>query len=139
MKKFQTMMAVVLVALAAFVVTSCGSDDDKDNNNRYTFETSLKIDEPGNLTKEECEALIMQCKQKSSTSDRANDAAAEQATQYVAETIAEGFELDKAQGLYGDAVMTCTVECKRVSNNQRVAIYYVTYNKGDITITNGKN
>lgn len=138
MKKFQTMMAVVLVALAAFVVTSCGSDDDKDNN-RYTFETSLKIDEPGNLTKEECEALIMQCKQKSSTSDRANDAAAEQATQYIAEQIAEGFYIDKAQDLYGDAVMTCTVECKRVSNNQRVAVYYVTYNKGDISVTNGKN
>ncbi len=138
MKKFQAMMAVVLVALAAFVVTSCGSDDDKDNN-RYTIETSLKIDEPGNLTKEECEALIMQCKQKSSTSDRANDDAAEKATQYAAELIAEGFEIDKAQGLYGDAVMTCTVECKRVSNNQRVAIYYVTYNKGVITTTNGKN
>lgn len=139
MKKFQAMMAVVLVALAAFVVTSCGSDDDKDNNYRYTIETSLKIDEPGKLTPAQCEALIMQCKQKSSTSDRANDAAAEQATQYAAELIAEAFQLDKEQDLYGDAVMTCTVECKRVSNNQRVAIYYVTYNKGVITTTNGKN
>ena len=131
-------MAVMLVALAAFVVTSCGSDDN-DNSNRYTLEFSLKIDEPGKLSQADCEKLIAATKQKSGASERADDATAERATQYAAEMVAEGFEMDKANDLYGDAVMTCTIECKRVSNNQRVAIYYVTYNKGVITTTNGKN
>ena len=137
MKKIQMMFAVVLVAFMAMAVQSCGSD--KDDNQRYTIEMSLKIDEPGKLTTEECQALIMATNQKSSASDRADDKAAEQATQYAAQLIAEAFQMDKEKDLYGDAVMTCTVECKRVSNNQRVAIYYVTYNKGGITTTNGKN
>lgn len=136
MKKFQTMMAIVLVAMMALVVSSCGDDDD-DNSKRYTIEFSLKITEKGNLTEEQCEQLIMEAKQKSNPSDRADDAAAEKATQLAAELVAEGMEFDKEA--YGDAVMTYTIECKRVSNNERVAIYYVTYNKGDITITNGKN
>lgn len=136
MKKFQAMMAVVLVAMMVLVVTSCGKDDD-DNSKRYTIEFSLKIDEPGNLTNEQCQQLIYATKQKSGVSDRADDATAEKATQYAAELVAESMELDKEE--YGDAVMTVTVECKRASNNERVAIYYVTYNKGDVTITNGKN
>ena len=138
MKKFQVMMASVLVAMMALVVSSCGSDKN-DDNQRYTIECSLKIDQPGKLTQAECEQLIMAANKKSGASDRANDQAAIEATRYAAEMIAEGFEIDKAQGLYGDAVMTCTVECKRVSNNARVAIYYVTYNKGDISISGGKN
>ena len=135
MKKFQAMMAVVLVALMAFAVQSCGSDNDDDQ--RYTIEVSLKIDQPGNLTKEQCEQLIMAAKQKSAASDRANDQVAEEATRYAANEIASA--LEASQDIYGDAVMTFTLECKRVSNSQRVALYYVTYNKGEIKITNGKN
>ena len=137
MKKFQTMMAVVLVALMAFAVQSCGSDND--DSQRYTIEFSLKIDQPGNLSQADCQQLINQTKQKSGASDRADDNVARQATAYAAEMVAEGMRIDKEAGLYGDAVMTCTIECKRVSNQERVDIWYVTYNKGVITKSNGRN
>ena len=137
MKKFQAMMAVVLVALMAFAVQSCGSDND--DSQRYTIEFSLKIDQPGNLSQEDCQLLINQTKQKSAASDRADDNVARQATAYAADAIADPFRIDAEAGLYGDAVMTCTIECKRVSNQERVDIWYVTYDKGVITKSNGRN
>jgi hypothetical protein len=136
MKKIQTMMAVVLVALMAFAVQSCGSDKN-DDNQRYTIEFSLKIDQPGNLTQAECQELINMTSQKSGASERADDNAARQATSYAADLIAEAFRVDKDE--FGDAVMTCTIECKRVGNKERVDIWYVTYEKGVITKSNGRN
>ena len=54
MKKIQAMMAVVLVALMAFAVQSCGSDDKDDlSSSPYEITGAVNIQQKGNLTDEE--------------------------------------------------------------------------------------
>lgn len=56
MKKFQTMMAVVLVALMAFVVQSCGNDDKDDlTSTMYKLTETLVFQDKGELTATEAD------------------------------------------------------------------------------------
>jgi hypothetical protein len=136
MKKFQTMMAVVLVALMAFAVQSCGSDKDDDNQS-YKLEVSLKITDKGPLTDAQCEALIMAAAKGSTVADHPSDASAETATMRAAQLISESLVLDKEA--LGNAVLTYTLVCTKVSGGKQIVTYYVEFNKGNVRTYNNKN
>ena len=132
-KSFMTMM----VAAAALVigVSSCGSDDD--NKNQYRLEVQLKITEPGNLTEEQCEVLIADAAKQNIVADHNSDAEAEMATRMAAEAMAHGLEATTDE--LGDAVLTYTFKCTKVSTGAQVITYYVDFNEVDINVYNNKN
>lgn len=136
MKKFQTMMAVVLVALMAFAVQSCGSDND-DNSQQYKLEVSLKIIDKGPLTDAQCEAMIMDAAQGSTVANHPTDASAETATMRAAQAISEALVLHK--DTYGSAKFAYTLVCTKVSGNKQIITYFVEYNAGSINTYNNKN
>ena len=136
MKKFQSMMAVVLVALMAFAVQSCGSDND-DNNQQYKLEVSLKITDKGPLTDAQCEAMMMDAAQGSTVAKHPTDASAETATMRAAQAISEALVLHK--DTYGSAKFAYTLVCTKVSGNKQIITYFVEYNAGSINTYNNKN
>ena len=136
MKKFQTMMAVVLVALMAFAVQSCGSDKD-DDSQQYKLDVSLTITDKGTLTDAECQAMIYSAAQMSQVADNGTDASAETATMRVAQGISESLVLNKET--FGTAVFTYTLVCTKVSGGKQIVTYYVEFNKGNVRTYNNKN
>lgn len=136
MKKFKTMMTVVLVALMACVMVSCGSDDNDDNANLYRLATSLNISEPGNMTREECEALIMRSNTQSVGRYDSDDASII-GTHAAADILAAALEEQKDE--FGEAVMTYTLKNTRERDGSQVITYYVSFNKGEINVYNNKN
>ena len=135
MKKFQTMMAVVLVALMAFAVQSCGSDDD--NNQQYKLTVTLDITDKGPLTDAQCDAMRSDAQKGSTVADHPTDASAETATMRAAQAISEALVLYK--DTYGSAKFTYTLVCTKVSGNKQIITYYVEYNAGSINTYNNKN
>ena len=135
MKKIVSItMMMVAIMVATFSFVSCGSDDD--NKIQYRLETSLKITEPGNLTEEQCEQLIAHAKQNI-VADHNSDAEAEMATGEAAEAMAHGLEATADE--LGDAVLTYTFKCTKVSTGAQVITYYVDFDEGDINVYNNKN
>lgn len=136
MKKFQTMMAVVLVALMAFAVQSCGSDKD-DDNQQYKLTVTLDITDQGPLTDAQCDAMRADAQKGNTVADHPTDASAETATMRAAQAIAEQLEIYK--GTYGNAKFGYTLVCTKVSGNKQIITYYVEYNAGDVEIYSNKN
>lgn len=128
-------MAIALVAMMAFTVQSCGSDDN--DNQQYKLDVTLKITDKGPLTDTEAEALIMNAAQQSVVADHKSDADAETATMRAAQLLSESLILDK--NVFGDAVFTYTLACTKVSGGKQIVTYYVEYNKGDVRYYNNKN
>ena len=139
MKKIVSItMMMVAIMVATFSFVSCGSDDDNnDNKNQYRLEASLKITEPGNLTQEECEILIADAAKQNIVADHNSDAEAEMATGEAAEAMAHGLEATADE--LGDAVLTYTFKCTKVSTGAQVITYYVDFDEGDINVYNNKN
>ena len=135
MKKFQSMMAVVLVALMAFAVQSCGSDDD--NNQQYKLTVTLDITDKGPLTDAQCDAMRADAQKGNTVADHPTDASAETATMRAAQAIAEQLEIYK--GTYGNAKFGYTLVCTKVSSGKQIITYYVEYNAGSINTYNNKN
>lgn len=136
MKKFQSMMAVVLVALMAFAVQSCGSDNN-DDDQQYKLEVSLKFTDKGPLTDAQCEAMIMDAAKGSTVANHPTDASAETATMRAAQLISEALVLHKEA--YGNAKFIYTLVCTKVSGNKQIITYFVDYNAGDVEIYDNKN
>lgn len=136
MKKFQSMMAVVLVALMAFAVQSCGSDNN-DDDQQYKLEVSLTITDKGPLTDAQCDAMRADAQKGNTVADHPTDASAETATMRAAQAIAEALEIYK--GTYGNAKFGYTLVCTKVSGNKQIITYYVEYNAGDVEIYSNKN
>ena len=136
MKKFQTMMAVVLVALMAFAVQSCGSDNN-DDDQQYKLTVTLDITDKGPLTDAQCDAMRADAQKGNTVADHPTDASAETATMRAAQAIAEQLEIYK--GTYGNAKFGYTLVCTKVSGNKQIITYYVEYNAGDVEIYSNKN
>ena len=136
MKKFQTMMAVVLVALMAFAVQSCGSDNN-DDDQQYKLTVTLDITDQGPLTDAQCDAMRADAQKGNTVANHPTDASAETATMRVAQAIAEQLEIYK--GTYGNAKFGYTLVCTKVSGNKQIITYYVEYNAGDVEIYSNKN
>ena len=135
MKKFQTMMAVVLVALMAFAVQSCGSDDD--DSQQYKLTVTLDITDKGPLTDAQCDAMRADAQKGNTVANHPSDASAETATMRAAQAIAEALEIYK--GTYGNAKFGYTLVCTKVSGGKQIITYYVEYNAGDVEIYSNKN
>ena len=136
MKKFQAMMAVVLVALMAFAVQSCGSDNN-DDDQQYKLEVSLKITDKGPLTDAQCEAMMLDAAKGSTVANHPTDASAETATMRAAQAISESLVLYKET--YGNAKFGYTLVCTKVSSGKQIITYYVDYDSGTINTYNNKN
>ena len=136
MKKFQTMMAVVLVALMAFAVQSCGSDSN-DDDQQYKLEVSLKITDKGPLTDAQCDAMRSDAQKGSTVANHPTDASAETATMRAAQAISEALVLHKEA--YGSAKFGYTLVCTKVSGNKQIVTYYVDYDSGTINTYSNKN
>lgn len=137
MKKFLsiTMMMATMMAVA-FSFSSCGSDDD-DNFQSYKLDVSLKIDQAGKMTSEECQAMIMQAAQQSTVANYPSDNAAEIGARMTASELAEGLKKEAAK--FGDAVFTFTLKVTNNNTGSQVITYYVTFNKGDVSYYNNIN
>ena len=129
-------MAAVLVALLAFTVQSCGSDDDDVKLEQYKTVVSMKITEAGAFTPEQCEALIMEA-HKETLSQLPSDQAAIEVSERAAQLMAEQLKLQK--NTFGDAVFYFTMETTNVSTGKQVITYYVYYDKGEVRYNNNKN
>ena len=136
MKKFQAMMAVVLVALMAFAVQSCGSDNN-DDGQQYKLEVSLKITDKGPLTDAQCDAMRADAQKGNTVANHPTDASAETATMRAAQAISEALEVYK--GTYGNAKFGYTLVCTKVSSGKQIITYYVDYDAGDVEIYSNKN
>ena len=136
MKKYLSMLAFVMMAMVSFTLQSCGDDDD--NNASYQIQTSLRIDQKGNvLTDAECEAMIM-ASAKKAVAKYPSDDAAEAATKIAANELKSGLEQSNQE--FGTAVFTFTLKCTKVSDGKQIVTYYVTRNSdGDIDVSDNKN
>ena len=134
MKKFKTMMAIALVALMAFTVASCG--DDNDSKTRYELLGTLSITERGDMTQDMVDGLESSF-EKSFVGEYSSDSEAEEKTRQIAiiyaSQIREIMEGDKTVSF------VITMKCTNLSTNKQVVTYYITYQKGDVTVTNKKN
>ena len=136
MKKIKLFMTMVLVALVAFAVQSCGSDDNN-NNNKYSLKVSAKVTDKGGLTNEESEAIIMSAKNKDVVAEYPSDEAAMTVAERVAQAMTE--ELNLSQASFKNAVFTYTLQLTKVSNGAQLITYYVEFNKNTARYYNNKN
>ena len=128
-------MAVVLVAMMAFAVQSCGSDND--DNEAYKLNVSLKIEDKGLMTTEESQTMIMSAEKMTQVANHPSDFSAEQATKTVAEGVYN--LLRSSNQAFGNAVFTYTFACTKVNGGKQIVTYYVTFDKGSVGIYNNKN
>lgn len=136
MKKIKYLLTMVLVALVAFAVQSCGSDDDN-NNNKYSLKVSAKVADKGGLTNEESEAIIMSAGNKSIVADYPSEQDAITVVERIAQTMTEELIINKDE--FKNAVFTYTLELTKVSNGAQVITYYVEFNKNTARYYNNKN
>ena len=132
MKKFQMMMATVLVALMAFAVQSCGSDDKDDlSSSPYEITGAVNIQQKGNLTDEEIATLKEKFAQ-SVTGTYMTDQMAESTTdQIVQKYIANLREL--AGTGESTAVFTITITTTNLKTNKQVCKWDIEWNKGSVS------
>ena len=131
MKKFQMMMATVLVALMAFAVQSCGSDDKDDlSSSPYEITGAVNIQQKGNLTDEEI-ATLKEKFAKPATVTCLTDQMAESTTdQLVQKYIASLRELDSSKST---AVFTITITTTNLKTNKQVCKWDIEWNKGSVS------
>ena len=67
MKKFQTLMLVMLVALTSMSIQSCGSDDDNNSSSVANYTITGVLTDNGDLTAEEIKAMEAQLAPTSAT------------------------------------------------------------------------
>jgi hypothetical protein len=126
------MLVAIMVATVSF--SSCSKDDNKDEV--YKLDVSLKIDQPGSMTTEQCQKMITQAAGQSTSASYPSDEAAELGTGITAEALAIGLQSEANK--FGDAVFIYTLKCTR-SNGIQVITYYVEFDKGIVTHYNNKN
>ena len=131
MKKFQMMMATVLVALMAFAVQSCGSDDKDDlSSSPYEITGAVNIQQKGDLTDTDIATLKEKFAQ-SVTGTYMTDQMAESTTdQLVQKYIANLRELDSSKST---AVFTITITTINLKTNKQVCKWDIEWNKGSVS------
>ena len=130
MKKFQMMMATVLVALMAFAVQSCGSDDKDDlSSSPYEITGAVNIQQKGNLTDEEI-ATLKEKFAKPATVTCLTDQMAESSTDKVAQGYIDYRELDSSKST---AVFTITITTTNLKTKKQVCKWDIEWNKGSVS------
>ena len=131
MKKFQMMMATVLVALMAFAVQSCGSDDKDDlSSSPYEIVGVFNVQQKGELTDTDIATLKEKFAQ-SVTGTYMTDQMAESTTdQIVQKYIANLREL--AGTGESTAVFTITITTTNLKTKKQVCKWDIEWNKGSV-------
>ena len=130
MKKFQTMMAVVLVALMAFVVQSCGNDDKDDlTSTMYKLTETLVFQDKGELTTEQAENFQKKYSSEQ-TAEFLTDKQAESQTDQIASQLSSSTKAEM-----GDEPMkfTITLITTKLSNNKQVCKWEIYYDNGSVS------
>jgi hypothetical protein len=132
MKKFQMMMATVLVALMAFAVQSCGSDDKDDlSSSPYEITGAVNIQQKGELADTDIATLKEKFAQ-SVTGTYMTDQMAESTTdQIVQKYIANLREL--AGTGESTAVFTITITTTNLKTKKQVCKWDIEWNKGSVS------
>lgn len=132
MKKFQMMMATVLVALMAFAVQSCSSDDKDDlSSSPYEITGAVNIQQKGELTDTDIATLKEKFAQ-SVTGTYMTDQMAESTTdQIVQKYIANLREL--AGTGESTAVFTITITTTNLKTKKQVCKWDIEWNKGSVS------
>lgn len=132
MKKYQAMMAVVLVALMAFAVQSCGSDDKTPdlNGDTYKLTTSMTFQDKGQLT-DAGAAALQQAFVSSETGQYITDKSAADKSKEIVTTMAASMEAQ----MKGDTTVafTVTVVTTNMRTNKEVYRCDIIYNKGNVS------
>lgn len=134
MKKFQMMMATVLVALMAFAVQSCGSDDKDDlSASDYQFAGAFSVQEKGELTDTDI-AYIKDAFAKSVTGSFLTDKQAESETDRLVQQYMTGLrEYFKKSEEASTAKFTITFTMTKVKTQNVVCKWDVVCDKGSVS------
>ena len=128
------MMAIALVALMAFTVASCG--DDNDSKSRYELLGTMSITERGDMTQDMVDWLEGLFEDRV-VGEYSSDSEAEEKCRQIATVYASQVR----EKMQGDKTVSfvITLKCSNLSTSKQVITYYVTHQKGDVTVTNNKN
>ena len=132
MKKFQAMMAVVLVALMAFAVQSCGSDDKTPDlsGDTYRLSTSMTFQDKGQLT-DATAAALQQAFVRSETGQYITDKSAADKTKEIVDVMAASIAVEMKDDK--TVAFTVTVITTNMRTNKEVCKWDIVYDKGNVT------
>ena len=132
MKKFQMMMATVLVALMAFAVQSCGSDDKDDlSSSPYEIIGAFNVQQKGELSDTEIATLKEKFAQ-SVTGTYMTDQMAESTTDQLVQKYIASLKEIAGTG-ESTAVFTITITTTNLKTKKQVCKWDIEWNKGSVS------
>ena len=132
MKKFQMMMATVLVALMAFAVQSCGSDDkDDQSSSPYEIVRTFNLQQRGELKDQVIEEYKKEF-DRSETATYMTDQMAESTTDQVVRKYISLLKEFAAVGK-STAVFTITITTTNLKTKKQVCKWDIEWNKGSVS------
>lgn len=130
MKKIQVMMAAVLVALVAFAVQSCGSDnDDNRGTMMYKLAFTITFQNKGDLTNDQIEALKEKFKSLEKTGEFLSDRQAESDTDALAQKMAS---IMKKEMDDEPVKFTLTIITTNLTTKNQVCKWELVYDNGSV-------
>ncbi len=136
MKKFQMMMATVLVALMAFAVQSCGSDDKDDlSSSPYEIIATFNLQQQGEFTNADIEKIKKTFAETNKDSEFTflTDQMAESRTQMLVQTYAGNLQQLANEVGTNSAVFTVTITTTNLKTKKQVCKWDVIWDKGSIS------
>ena len=126
------MMAVVLVALMAFAVQSCGSDDKTPDlsGDTYRLSTSMTFQDKGQLT-DATAAALQQAFVRSETGQYITDKSAADKTKEIVDVMAASIAVEMKDDK--TVAFTVTVITTNMRTNKEVCKWDIVYDKGNVT------
>ena len=132
MRKFQMMMATVLVALMAFAVQSCGSDDkDDQSSSPYEIVRTFNLQQRGELKDQVIEEYKKEF-DRSETATYMTDQMAESTTDQVVRKYISLLKEFAAVGK-STAVFTITITTTNLKTKKQVCKWDIEWNKGSVS------
>ena len=136
MKKFQMMMATVLVALMAFAVQSCGSDDKDDlSSSPYEITATFNVQQKGEFSDADIEKMKNSFKEENKDSEYTflTDQMAESRTQTLVQAYAGYLQQVAKATPTNTAVFTVTITTTNLKTKKLVCKWDVVWDKGSIS------
>lgn len=131
MKKIQTMLTMVLVALMAFTVQSCSKSDDKPDTGsaEYKLAYSISFQDQGDMTDAQVKALQDNFN-KEQVGTMISDKQAESQTDALVDNLAK-----RAKEIMGNEKVkfTITVITTKVSNGAQICKWDIVYDNGSVS------
>ena len=136
MKKFQMMMATVLVALMAFAVQSCGSDDKDDlSSSPYEIIGTFSLQQQGEFSDADIEKMKNSFAEENKDSEYTflTDQMAESRTQTLVQAYAGYLQQLAKASPTNTAVFTVTITTTNLKTKKQVCKWDVVWDKGSIS------